>query len=266
MALERSTLRETVARLTTDYGIRDYLQQFYLIHGTGSDEAESLTEGALVRRMAKKPDPLQMELEKLFKRTSHLIQESVRLLALIAPLPAEGKAVTPTEMKSLHESLFRSLYQIRINLRMMFEVAFDCGDDPEKFAARLKKKYKLVDGEMEAFTTVWADTYESICQELLEQRIRVKVFTGDDECFRLDNEDGSPFLGVPRHLMTENKLIISKYYFFLQILTVLKHVEVMTKISALEKNQPYKDEGIPVTEMFEMDVIFPIAEEFMDLE
>ena len=46
----------------------------------------------------------------------------------------------------------------------------------------------------------------------------------------------------------------------------LVHIEVMTKVSSLEKNQPYKDDEIPVMEMFEMDAITPIAKAFMDLE
>ncbi len=207
MPLDHSTIREKVAKLTVDYGFRDYLQQFYLIHETGLDESEPLTEAAFIHRMAKKPDPNQVELEKLFKRTNPMIREALRLLALIAPLPVDDKAVklNATAMKSFHESLFRALYQIRGNLRRMFEVAFDCEDDPEKASAHLKKKYKLVDGEVEAFTTVWADTYETICQGLLDQRIRFMNFSGEDALFRLDNEDGVPILKIQCYLMTSSK-------------------------------------------------------------
>lgn len=130
----------------------------------------------------------------------------------------------------------------------------------------MKEKYDLADTEVEPFTMDWMDTYETICQGLLDQSIRLKIFSGDDVSFRVENEDGRSAIGVPPYLMTTTELIISKDYFFLQILTVLKHVEVMTKISSLEKSQPYDENEVPVTEMFEMDAVFPIAEAFMDRE
>ena len=269
MALECSTLRQTVAKLITDYDIRDYLRQFYLIHENASSEAdESSSEAAFVRHMMEDSEPNQIELEKLFKRTNPIIRETVRLLALIAPLPVAGKPVLsgPTELKAFHESLFRALYQIRVNLRGMFELAFDCEEDPDELIGYLIDKYDLVSAELEAFSTDWMDTYETICQGLLDQSLKLTIFTDDHALFRLVDEDGCPAIGVPPYLKTANELIVSKDYFFLQILTVLKHVEVMTKISSLEKEQPYDSEEIPVIEMFEMDNVFSVAEAFMDKE
>jgi hypothetical protein len=269
MPLENSTLRQTVAKLIIDYGIRDYLAQFYLIHeSSGEESGEAASEAEFLQRMMAEPDPSQLELEKLYKRTNPMIRETVRLLALISPLPEEGKVVKqdPTALRSFHGSLFQVFCQIRVNLRRMFEIAFDCKEDPDEFVEQLTEKYDLADAEAEAFTTDWSDTYETICQGLLDQSIRLTVFSGEDALFRLDDEEGNPAIGVPRYLITENQLIVSKDYFFLQILTVLKHVEVMAKISALEKGRSYDDAEVPITEMFEMDAVFPIAEAFMDRE
>lgn len=269
MALERSTLRQTVARLITDYGIRNYLQQFYLIHETASSEPdEALSEAAFVRRMVEEVDPCQLELEKLLKRTNPMIRNTIKLLALIAPLPVNGEAVKAgsVELHAFHESLFRLLYQIRANLSRMFELAFGCEEDPDELIEKLVDQYDLAAAELEAFTRDWMDTYETICQSLLDQSMRLMIFSGDGAHFRLDDEEGCPAIGVPPYLKTANELIVSKDYFFLQILTVLKHVELLAKISSLEKEQPYDDEEIPVIEMFEMDAVFPIAEAFMNRE
>ncbi len=69
------------------------------------------------------PDSSHLELEKFYKRTKLMIRETVRLLALVSPLPEEGKAVKqdPTELRSFHGTLFQVLCQIRANLRRMFE-------------------------------------------------------------------------------------------------------------------------------------------------
>lgn len=269
MPLDSSTLRQTYEKLTVDYGIRDYLGQFYLIHDTTADESDgSFSEAGFVRRMMAEANPNQAELEKLFKRTNPMIRDTLRLLALIAPLPVDGKAVKPehTELEAFHESLFRVLYQIRVNLRRMFELAFNCEEDPDEFAEQLKEKYDLADAEVEAFTMDWVDTYETICQGLLDQSILLMIFSAENALFRLNDEDGRAAIEVPPYLMTANQFISSNDYFFVQILNVLRHVEVMTKISSLERNRPYEDDEVQITEMFEMDAIVPIAEAFMDRE
>jgi hypothetical protein len=139
------------------------------------------------------------------------------------------------------------------------------GDDLEESIERLIATYDMDEVEAEALTMGWVDQAESVCQGLLDQEFDLMLFHGcDGTCFLLRNRDGESALKVPAFLTRDNGIIHSRHYFLLQIVMVLRNIELLTRISSLEKGQPYMDEDIEVMEIFEMESVRALAETFMD--
>ena len=217
--------------------------------------------------MSKGPNAKAEALKLAMKRMGDGLRESFRILALIAtPAPDGGTANTGlTELRAYHDYMFKTLYHLGINCRTLFEAAPDFGrfKGLVEYQAHLVKKYDLSTAACDALSLKWVEDYGFTCQSILVYNHKIKVFVGEDVLFQLYNKDlEAAIVKIHGSLLSDNELIISKYYFMVRIVLILGHLELMAKITALEMGRTLAEDELEYEELAEMDSFTATAKGF----
>jgi len=246
MAVE--TIQEVFARLTCDYGYKNYsVALLDLLEGVDDGSAEDSV-----------------------KRMSQSIGEAFYVFNLLTNDGPDESATRkhPTNLRALHDYFFKKLYHIGIYCRKLIEVIVEAAgaDDHEAYIKRQCKALSLSDGDSESLAQDWVEEDGAICGGLMEGRLRIMVFSGRETCFLLRNQAGDSVGLTSSSLQTENGLIISKYYALVRLIEVLHHIELLAKLAALGRGRGWETVEPEIVEIEEMDGVIRVAQELFSRE
>ena len=141
-------------------------------------------------------------------------------------------------------------------------------DGIEGYLKYLQGKYPLSDEHLVLIGQKWLRKETVMFEALMAGEYSLRVFEGDADgtCFQIYDGNLAEVLKspIPAEVCTSNGLIISKYYFVLQILRLFRHLHSITQILTLEKcGLPY-DQPTDLMEVDTMDSFLAAASELFN--
>jgi hypothetical protein len=240
-----------------------YLQ---LLESKEEDDDEAFDEEAFVKNASRKEAPGNLSRESAAKQVLYSIHEALRLFAIINGGESADLAGHATILRAAHHHLFTVLYHAGLGRRTLLESAFsfDDHDDVQEYVAYVRKKHRLSEDQVYTLGLTWVDGDSDLGFHVLERDWRLTVFSGELVGFLVRDEKDQSMLRPSPVLCTDNGVVLSKYYFFMRLLTILRHLQLATRMVAKEKGQTLDPEELELLEIFEMEAFHAAADEFFE--
>jgi len=132
-------------------------------------------------------------------------------------------------------------------LKLLFKIGCDCRNllaagagiakqkSIEDYLKHLRTKHALTQDDFHYLSLEWLPDEERIYDGLTQEQLKLHISEVDKKtCFQVYNQNLDPQMGYDERLFVGSRLIVSQYYFAIQIISIFRHLELMAKILTRE--------------------------------
>ena len=266
-------INEIVSNLFTKDGVKDFISLYLeLLDPTdcvkrGRSQAEFVAAAAA----GWQGDRLSYEIDEAGKRIQCATKEVFSLFSLIVSSNTFGlkEAAAFTMQRALHQHMFKMLFKIDCNCRNLLAAGAGIGKHKgiEDYLKYLKTKHSLTNDDYHYISLDWVPEEGRIYDGLIQEEFKLSIYDVDkNACFQVYDKNSDPQVTFDERLYVESRLIVSKYYFAIQILSIFRHLELMTRLLTLERPNADKTCVVEIQPVPEISVFADAVKELCNIE
>ena len=259
-------INEIVANLFTVDGVKNFLPRYTALLGSSTSKRNPQHMGG-----GKAAVRFKYEMNEIEKQIHAATKEMFVLFKLIVStnIVSLADASAVVTQRALHQYMFKLLFKIDCDCRNL--LALGAGIAKHKSIAtylkHLQTKYALTQDDFHYLSLEWIIDEGRIYDGLIQEKLKLQTFDVDkNACFQVYDQNLDPQVTYDERLYVESRLIVSKYYFAIQILSIFRHLDLMTNLLALETRNAGNSCEVDIQPVKEISVFSDAVKELCNID